>query len=312
MIEYLLAGLSLGGLIVYLFTKNMHSKSDPFTLKSDGKTDIDINKITPKQDRVSPISDSSENNENQLPKQIDMTGITGIRLDGGDDLQIFADYIKVSETAVIELRKRTLFIKSQNTNTVIINGKVISGNNINIASNIRTNGSVNISNISVSSQSSAEMIKIPLINFKPKTLDRVSIQGSGSVDIHNILCNSDMDIVIQGSGDVRGYNCQFEDLTVSIQGSGDVTLNKDCQADNLDLSISGSGKIISKIKQIENINKSISGSGKINCVSDKKKVTETTTGEGIEDLMYQLTTSDPKRRWEQLVSGGGITEEFGY
>lgn len=267
MFSNILFGVLISVVILHIYlTFIKTSKSGTFTLKSDGKTNTKFKGIEPETSWDQGTISSED--ENQLPDQIDMSDITGIRLTGSDDLQIFDDHIQVSEDAVIELKKSTLYIKSKSNNISIVNG-VVTGN-MTGGNSIYING--NLSSVSnVTTIGSSKTTNIPLINFNTMQLDRVSISGSGDIDIHNLRCNIDTDIMINGSGDIKVYNCHFINLVVDIKGSGNVWLNKDCKADTLDLSISGSGDITSKIPQVSKINKSVRGSGDINCASKPSK-----------------------------------------
>ncbi len=119
--------------------------------------------------------------------------------------------------------------------------------------------------------------KSVIINVTMKTLDRVSISGSGKIDILDYAGDAfkvdlpgsgninisgvanRIDIFVGGSGNILANNLQTKSAVVNLRGSGNVTVYA---SDSLDATISGSGDIqYSGNPQM--VNKKITGSGNI-------------------------------------------------
>lgn len=115
-------------------------------------------------------------------------------------------------------------------------------------------------------------------------LKKISVQGSGDIKLSSgMQTNGNIDIKIQGSGDISGNNISCSLLSLSIAGSGDISLSKinvlQTKANisgsgDIDLSgacqkaeynIHGSGDINASNFQVENVSASVNGSGDISC-----------------------------------------------
>lgn len=101
--------------------------------------------------------------------------------------------------------------------------------------------------------------EIDVYAFPNMTQLDVTIDGSGEVSIMDAIENvSELDISITGSGEYNGYLLKTDTCTIHLNGSGDC---KTYVNDLLDVTISGSGVV--KYKGSPTIQSNISGSGEI-------------------------------------------------
>jgi len=84
----------------------------------------------------------------------------------------------------------------------------------------------------------------------------VTIEGSGDISLKGNA--ESMDVDIEGSGNLNARDIAVEDADVSIEGSGDATVTV---SDNLDASVQGSGSV--KYNGNPKVNSSIKGSGEV-------------------------------------------------
>lgn len=122
------------------------------------------------------------------------------------------------------------------------------------------------------------------IRVSGPALNRIALSGSGDIKLVNgIQTDDNLNIKIQGSGDIAGNKISCNLLSLSINGSGDMTLNRIdalkaevgingsgdislsgiCK--NAEYSINGSGDIQASELETENVTTSINGSGDISC-----------------------------------------------
>lgn len=122
------------------------------------------------------------------------------------------------------------------------------------------------------------------IRVSGPALNRISLSGSGDIKLTNgIQTDGNINIKIQGSGDIAGnkINCNLLSLSIngsgdmalekidalkteaSINGSGDISLSGVCK--NAGYNINGSGDIQASGLETKNVTTSINGSGDISC-----------------------------------------------
>ena len=111
------------------------------------------------------------------------------------------------------------------------------------------------------------------------SLVRVEVQGSSDVDLKGIIQGSDLQLNVQGSGDIDAEDLQIANITGSVKGSGDINL-KNVKATHVKMLVSGSGDI--EVKGVtQQAMLAVSGSGDI--TTDKlmaNHVTATVSGSG--------------------------------
>lgn len=101
-----------------------------------------------------------------------------------------------------------------------------------------------------------------LINVRMPQLERIELNGSGSLDAYNFNC-SDLIIKNTGSGDIDIRELSTNKITMILTGSGDLYL--DGMATEADYSVSGSGDINGFDLKAENATIKSSGSGDVSC-----------------------------------------------
>jgi hypothetical protein len=87
---------------------------------------------------------------------------------------------------------------------------------------------------------------------------KISVQGSGDVEVTDVFSPSSIELEVAGSGNIIG-NFISEKVSTDIAGSGDITLRG--SADKLDIDVAGSGDINAKGLQAKEVNVDIAGSG---------------------------------------------------
>ena len=138
---------------------------------------------------------------------------------------------------------------------------------------------------------SAPMVKTALINgsadidFK-NGIDiqgdiNLTVNGSGDIEAKKVRC-ADLNIKVNGSGDIELANIKATSVNACVNGSGDIALKGQCAESNL--SVSGSGDISASSLKADNVNASVSGSGDITCHATK---TLTTRVSGSGDIGYK-------------------------
>lgn len=138
--------------------------------------------------------------------------------------------------------------------------------------------------------------------FSPE-LNKLSIHGSGDVKfVNGIQTQNNIELTINGSGDMEGSNFSCQKMAISINGSGDIDLqqiqSKQCSASisgsgdiklngktiEAKYSIAGSGDISASELQATNAEASTAGSGAISCYASGK-LTARVSGSG--DISYK-------------------------
>lgn len=104
-----------------------------------------------------------------------------------------------------------------------------------------------------------------------------SINGSGKADIQAGFPLRDMDLEINGSGDINVANNQFITMHGKISGSGNINA-RNCTVDNAFLRISGSGNI--DLAVLKKLDVHISGSGDVNYWGSPETVETDISGSG--------------------------------
>lgn len=126
-----------------------------------------------------------------------------------------------------------------------------------------------------------EYLEYPL---EKESINAISISSSARLTIKDlsILSDEDLNIVVQGSGEVTTNNSGYfiKNLNLTVQGSGDIQINK-FQADSCNCSVIGSGNIVLKHSSFNNLNLNIIGSGDIRGGSTTaEKICKNITGSG--------------------------------
>ncbi len=90
--------------------------------------------------------------------------------------------------------------------------------------------------------------------------EELEVCGSGEITSHTALILSDLDININGSGEINLSNITVDDYEITVNGSGEVVLSGS-SADDGEIDISGSGDIDLSDLNTDDLTIKISGSG---------------------------------------------------
>jgi hypothetical protein len=91
--------------------------------------------------------------------------------------------------------------------------------------------------------------------------DGIEIAGSVDVDVPDAISGTTLDLRISGSGDMKIFNANFDEIRSTISGSGAISL--DGVADHLKCTISGSGDLNALGCPVLTAEVTISGSGDV-------------------------------------------------
>lgn len=262
MIEYILGTGIVAAGVTYLITKK--SNKNTFTLTSDTST----KSIFPKppkprlvrEDTADKIPPKQKTTQTPIISELDLTGITGIRLEGSAEIAISRDTLLCDNYTDVQIHNTTLWIKT--ISHVNVNGQIYMNT---------INGDITIDGIP--SKSKSEKF-IKLINFSNGLdINRISLQGSGTITLDSLSFNHDLDVVLQGSGDINFLGCEMYEANMTLNGSGDIIMDNGCNANILSLTVKGSGDItIHESCKLNSVKKQIQGSGDITILTNYKKL----------------------------------------
>ena len=99
-----------------------------------------------------------------------------------------------------------------------------------------------------------------LVRLRVRSMDRLSVQGSGDVKSTGTFVANAFDLDVQGSGDIK-MNVQGGAVKATVQGSGAVKLSGTCDA--LQSSVQGSGDVKASELTATKVTAEVMGSGDI-------------------------------------------------
>lgn len=255
-----LAAMIGGGLAVFVYLKSKKSSTKTFTIKSDQTVKLDGEHISgykpiPTKPKYSPPPQYPKVQSGVTKPQltpIDMKGVTEIRLEGVGDIIITPDKIDILEDSEVKIKNGVLTV-SYHGASISINNNIIVGSSISINGNKIVNGK------------QVKLETYQLTNFDKKSLNKVTLKGSGDITIGGLEFANNSEILVQGSGDITIEESNFHVVVLHVKGSGDIEFGKKCVANGVDAVVKGSGDItIRNSKNIKTINKNVMGSGDIN------------------------------------------------
>ena len=126
------------------------------------------------------------------------------------------------------------------------------------------------------------------------TMDKVKIQGSGDVTGTGLFKADNVELKIEGSGDIQ-MTYEARSIKAKVEGSGDFVLKGSCT--DLNIAIEGSGDVDSQGLQCMNARTNIAGSGDI-VVNAVAVLDATISGSG--SVRY---TGDPQVK--KSIAGSG-------
>lgn len=132
------------------------------------------------------------------------------------------------------------------------------------------------------------------IRVSSEKLQDARVGGSGSIYLHSGLKTGNLNIQVNGSGDIDGQSIECRDLKVTIAGSGDIELgNVTCR--NVESQVAGSGDLVIKDVKAESATASIAGSGTLELNGETKEALYTVAGSGdihAKDLKAQNVSAE--------------------
>jgi hypothetical protein len=247
MIETIAAVIGGGLAVTAFFMARKEKTTDIFTIKSDKVSVVESNIPNPGSKPPQPRPQAPERfkmQSSKVPKNdkaLNMSDISGIRLEGSGNVALNNGKLFISDNSDVYVKSKTLWIKTVG-NTIATNKGIFSS-------------SQNYSNTT--------NIEVPLVNFNSMLIDRVSLNGSGDIDISNMTVSTTLDILVKGSGDITLNNIITKELELTVKGSGDIKVDKKCRANNTNAILQGSGDITIKSIMVGTILKKQKGSGDI-------------------------------------------------
>lgn len=139
-----------------------------------------------------------------------------------------------------------------------------------------------------------------VLNISAPMVKSATITGSGDITFKNGINRADdVDLLINGSGDIDVRQAQCAMLTVKVNGSGDVTVGSArCEAVNV--KVNGSGDVVVKNIVADKVQAGVSGSGDVSLSGKCTDATLSVAGSG--DLS---ATSLKAKHVSASVSGSG-------
>lgn len=110
----------------------------------------------------------------------------------------------------------------------------------------------------------------------------ISLRGSGDFECNGLLDTDNLDIELQGSGDISFENIVCDKVNVSLVGSGDVDL-KHVKALHSSVDLVGSGDIKVAFDNSGSVDSHLTGSGDITLTGHVKKYNYSKRGSGEMD-----------------------------
>lgn len=154
----------------------------------------------------------------------------------------------------------------------------------------------------------------PKVIASGRELRKVTVTGSGDIEIKNTVEGDNLEVMVTGSGDVEAHRLHFRSINAWVTGSGDIDLGYvQCdhfsaqvtgsgdieaggEAGDASLTVSGSGDIDAEELRVKNTSARVTGSGSIDCRAEQR-LDATVQGSG--DITYrgnpaQLTLNGKK------------------
>lgn len=140
-----------------------------------------------------------------------------------------------------------------------------------------------------------------VVHITVPSIDRVAIEGSGDVKALGAFTADEVELSVQGSGDLS-WTTDAKSIKTTVQGSGDIRLTGSCTA--LTAAVQGSGDINARGLSAGSASASTSGSGDI-IVNTSGELTASVEGSG--DVVYQGSPAQVR----SSVNGSGEVRPAG-
>ena len=117
----------------------------------------------------------------------------------------------------------------------------------------------------IAKQNNNEINIVPsvcIIQINSTSLQTVSVNGSGQIEIKSNLSGKNFSFNVNGSGGIIIPHIEGDKVDFAISGSGEIN-NRFCKTNQLKIDLAGSGKISSNRISTSKLNAQLSGSGSI-------------------------------------------------
>jgi uncharacterized protein YijF (DUF1287 family) len=141
------------------------------------------------------------------------------------------------------------------------------------------------------------------LTVKAPMVRQITLNGSGDIQILSAFTlDSDLKVLINGSGDLKFAQGVCQDFSILTNGSGDV-VGKSLQAASLSASVNGSGDLKLDHVQATNISTAVKGSGDVDLAGKCDEASFTIVGSGdVEAKKLEATKVAVK-----IVGSGDVT-----
>lgn len=203
-----------------------------------------------------------------------VNGSAGVRLAFSSAKEATATYSALTEESPYTFKLRNGVLEIAFVNNININGKKVTDVNLNLNSPVKKiviNGSGDVTANTLNTPGNLELRVEGSgdIDIKSAKANNIAIEISGSGDINIYqLTGLDIQLNLRGSGDIDIKSISARALNANLAGSGDIALGSGT-AKSLRLSLTGSGDIDSRINASTS-SVSLNGSGDIKCLSSNE------------------------------------------
>jgi hypothetical protein len=181
--------------------------------------------------------------------------------------------------------------------------KVVVKTDENIQQNVTTEVSGGVLTIDTKGRFTA--VKELTVFVTVENLERVRINGSGDFDSEGVIRGNELEILINGSGDVE-MDLEMKSVVTHINGSGDVELSG--IQGNLELFVNGSGDFEADGVRLDQCNITVNGSGnvKLNGSANDVKLNQSASGDiNLFNLKANNMVADSRGSGDMVVSVSG-------
>jgi hypothetical protein len=186
---------------------------------------------------------------NVIRETRNISGVTGIELAGSADVDItFGE----EESLVVEAEDNIVPL----IETEVENGRLVIGTKSNTSYSNTKPVTVHVTLKSLEAVSLSGSGSITVQNYQGVTI-RVDLSGSGDINVSGTADSADM--TLGGSGKINGEQLKADSVKVGVDGSGDARV---FASEQLDAEVGGSGSIRYSGNP-EQVSKNVSGSGSI-------------------------------------------------
>lgn len=139
-----------------------------------------------------------------------------------------------------------------------------------------------------------------IVHISLPTFDRITVRGSGDVKGTGAFRMEDLDVSIDGSGDVT-LTVDAKRVTASVGGSGDVLLSG--SSGQVKVAVGGSGDVNAKTLRTDKASVSVAGSGDVT-VNTSRELDVSLAGSG--NVLYRGGPTQVRKS----VSGSGVVRDI--